>query len=85
MLAVGVSDERDPPETLVNVSNINRFDRVNEGLQDLTARCQRHICFSRAPIGTVFRGATAGELLSWIDAGPVVSAFAISPSDIRVC
>src|SRR5262249_6747180 len=32
---------------------------------------QRHICFSRAPTGTVFRGATAGELLSRIGAGHV--------------
>jgi hypothetical protein len=32
---------------------------------------QRHICFSRVPIGTAFRAATAGELLSRIGAGHV--------------
>jgi hypothetical protein len=30
---------------------------------------QRHICFSRAPMGTVFGVATAGELLSRVGAG----------------
>jgi hypothetical protein len=29
----------------------------------------RHICFRRAPIGTVFRGATTGELLSRLGGG----------------
>jgi hypothetical protein len=41
---------------------------------DITARSctksyQRHICFNRAPTGTVFRGAIAGELRSQIGTG----------------